>query len=241
MAPRFLPSGDTALVVEFGNRMDRHLSALVLNLRHRVEEAGIAGVSEVVPTFRSLMVHYDPLVVRARDLQAQLMPLVEGLEAEALVGQRWHFPTCYEGEDLAPDLADVAAVAGLSPAEVVAMHTSIEHLVYMIGFLPGQAYMGELPEVLALPRRTSPRIKVSAGSVAIAIGQTTVYPFDSPGGWHIIGRTGVPLFDTRRDQAALLSPGDTVRFVSVSRAVFEDMQSTRADGTFDVDTLRIYE
>jgi KipI family sensor histidine kinase inhibitor len=240
-AARFLPSGDTALVVEFGDHMDRHLSALVLNLRRRVQEAGIAGVSEAVPTFRSLMVHYDPLIVRARDLQARLVPLIDGLEAEALVGQRWHFPTCYEGDEYAPDLADVAAAAGLSSAEVVAMHTSVQHLVYMIGFLPGQAYMGDLPQALALPRRTSPRIKVSAGSVAIAIGQSTVYSFDSPGGWHIIGRSAVPLFDTRQDQAALLSPGDTVQFVAVGREVFEDMQAARAEGTFDIDTLRVLE
>lgn len=236
--PRFLASGDTALVVEFGDRMDRHISALVLNLRRRVQEADIAGVSEAVPTFRSLMVHYDPLIVRARELEAQLMPLVEGLEAEALVGQRWLFPTCYEGEDYAPDLADVAAAAGLVPAEVIAKHASVEHLVYMIGFLPGQAYMGDLPDALKLPRRTSPRIKVAAGSVAIAIGQTTVYPYDSPGGWHIIGRTAVPLFEPARDKPALLSPGDTVRFVPVGRAVYDDMQSASAEGAFDIDTLR---
>jgi KipI family sensor histidine kinase inhibitor len=236
--PRFLASGDTALVVEFGDRMDRHISALVLNLRRRVQEAGIAGISEAVPTFRSLMVHYDPLVVRARELEARLVPLFQGLEAEALVGQRWLFPTCYEGGDYAPDLADVAVAAGLTQAEVVAMHASVEHLVYAIGFLPGQAYMGDLPPALDLPRRTSPRIQVTAGSVAIAIGQTTVYSHDSPGGWHIIGRTAVPLFEPTRDQPALLSPGDTVRFVAVSRAVYDDMRAARAEGAFDIDTLR---
>jgi inhibitor of KinA len=238
VAPRFLPSGDTALVVEFGDRLDRHISALVLNLRRRVQEANIAGISEAVPTFRSLMVHYDPLVVRARELEARLMPLIDGLEAEALVGQRWLFPTCYEGDDYAPDLADVASAAGLSTAEVVAMHASVEHLVYVIGFLPGQAYMGDLPSALNLPRRTSPRIKVTAGSVAIAIGQTTIYTFDSPGGWHIIGRSAVPLFVPDRDQPALLSPGDTVRFVAVGRAVYDDMIAASAEGAFDIDTLR---
>jgi inhibitor of KinA len=241
VAPRFLPSGDTALVVEFGDRMDRHLSALVLNLRRRVQEADIAGISEVVPTFRSLMVHYDPLVVRARELEARLAPLIDDLEAEALVGQRWLFPTCYEGDVYAPDLVDVAAATGLSTAEVVAMHTSVEHLVYVIGFLPGLPYMGDLPEALALPRRTSPRIKVPAGSVAIAIGQTCIYPLESPGGWHIIGRTAVPLFDAGRDPAALLSPGDTVQFVAVSREVYSDMQAASAEGAFDIDTLRVHE
>ncbi len=238
VGPRFLASGDTALVVEFGDRLDRHISAMVLNLSRRVQAAGLAGVSEAVPTFRSLMVHYDPLIVRARELETRLMPLIDGLEAEALVGQRWLFPTCYEGEDYAPDLADVAAASGLDSAEVVAMHASVEHLVYVIGFLPGQAYMGDLPQALNLPRRTSPRIKVAAGSVAIAIGQTTVYTYDSPGGWHIIGRTAVPLFEPTRDRPALLSPGDTVRFVAVSRDVFDDMQAASAEGVFDIDTLK---
>lgn len=241
VAPRFLPSGDTALVVEFGDRMDRHLSALVLNLRRRVHDACIPGVGEAVPTFRSLMVHYDPLIVRARELESELAPLIDGLEAEAMVGQRWQFPTCYEGEDYAPDLTDVAKAAGLSTAEVVATHASVEHLVYMIGFLPGAPYMGALPDALVMPRRTSPRVKVPAGSVAIAVGQTTIYPLDSPGGWHILGRTAVPLFDTRRDQPALLSPGDTVQFVAVSREVYDDMCAAQAEGAFDIGTLRVHE
>jgi inhibitor of KinA len=238
MAPRFRASGDTALVVEFGDRMDRHLSALVLNLFRRLEDAAIAGVVETVPTFRSLLVHYDPLVVRARELEARLLPLIDGLEADAMGGQCWYFPTCYEGDDLAPDLADVARATGLSAAEVVALHTNVEHLVYVIGFLPGLPYLGDLPAALELPRRTSPRIKVPAGSVAIATNQTCIYPLESPGGWHIIGRTAVPLFDPRRESPVLLSPGDTVRFVAVGREVYDDMQAATHEGVFDVDTLR---
>ena len=238
MAPRFLASGDTALVVEFGNRMDRHVSALVLNLFRRLGDAGIAGVVEAVPTFRSLLIHYDPLVLRARELEARLAPLIDGLEAEAMGGHRWFFPTCYEGDELAPDLDDVASATGLSAAEVVSLHTSFEHLVYVIGFLPGLPYLGDLPAALALPRRTSPRIKVPAGSVAIATNQTCIYPLESPGGWHIIGRTAVPLFDARRDNPVLLSPGDTVRFVPVGREVYDDMRAASEEGVFDVDTLK---
>lgn len=240
-AARFLPSGDTALVVEFGNRMDRHLSALVLNLHRRLRNGDVAGIVETVPTFRSLLVHYDPLVVRARDLEAQLTPLLDGLEAEAMIGCRWLFPTCYEGDDLAPDLADVGRITGSSPDEVVALHSAVEHLVYVIGFLPGLPYLGDLPPQLELPRRTSPRIKVPAGSVAIAMNQTVIYPLESPGGWHIIGRTAVPLFDPRRAQPVLLSPGDTVRFVPVGRSVYDDMRTAHEQGVFDVDTLRDYE
>lgn len=238
MAPRFRASGDTALVVEFGDRMDRQLSALVLNLFRRLEDAAIAGVVETVPTFRSLLVHYDPLVVRARELEARLTPLIEGLEAEAMGGQRWYFPTCYDGEEFAPDLADVARATGLSTADVVALHTDVDHLVYVIGFQPGQPYLGDLPACLELPRRTTPRIKVPAGSVAIATNQTCIYPQESPGGWHIIGRTAVPLFDPRRRSPVLLSPGDTVRFVAVGREVYDDMQAAAVEGSFDVDTLR---
>ena len=241
VAPRFLPSGDTALVVEFGDRIDRNLSALVLNLRGRVRDADIPGVGEAVPTFRSLMVHYDPLVLRARELEERLMPLLDGLEGHAMVGQRWLFPTCYEGAEYAPDLADVARAAGLREEEVAALHTGVEHLVYVIGFLPGLPYMGDLPASLALPRRTSPRIRVPAGSVAIATGQTCIYPLESPGGWHIIGRTAVPLFDRRRQYPALLSPGDTVRFVAVGREVYDDMHKASEEGVFDIDTLRAYE
>ncbi len=237
---RFLPSGDTALVVEFGDHMDRHLSALVLNLHRRLLSADIPGVVESVPTFRSLLVHYDPLVVRGRELQAQLAPLLDGLEAEAMVGYRWLFPTCYEGDDLAPDLADVARIAGLSTDEVVALHSSVEHLVYVIGFLPGLPYLGDLPKQLELPRRTSPRIKVPAGSVAIATNQTVIYPLESPGGWHIIGRTAVPLFDPRRAQPVLLAPGDSVQFVPVGRAVYDDMHAAHQEGVFNIDTLRAF-
>ena len=237
-APRFLASGDTALVVEFGDRMDRHLSALVLNLLRRLSDARIAGVVEAVPTFRSLLIHYDPLVVRARELEARLEPLIDGLDAKALAGQRWYFPTCYDGEDLAPDLPDVARSKGLAEAEVIALQTAVEYLVYVIGFQPGQPYLGDLPAALELPRRTSPRIKVPAGSVAIATNQACIYPQESPGGWHIIGRTAVPLFDPRRQNPVLLAPGDTVRFVPVARDVYDDMRAASAEGVFDVDTLR---
>jgi inhibitor of KinA len=225
-------------VVEFGDRMDRQLSALVLNLLRRLREAGIPGVVEAVPTFRSLLIHYDPLVVRARELEARLEPLIDGLEAGAMGGRRWYFPTCYEGSEFAPDLEDVARTTGLSAPEVVELHAEVEHLVYVIGFLPGLPYLGDLPAALELPRRTSPRIKVPAGSVAIATNQTCIYPLESPGGWHIIGRTAVPLFDPRRQSPVLLSPGDTVRFVPVGREVYEDMRAASEEGVFDVDTLR---
>lgn len=235
--PRMLPSGDTALVVEFGDVMDRRLSALVLNLAGRVRDAAIEGVVEAVPTFRSLMVHYDPLVVRASELEARLADLATDLDDSEVRGRHWVFPTCYEG-DCAPDLDFVAEAAGLNAADTIALHASVPYLVYVIGFLPGYPYMGELPERLRLPRRTSPRVSVPTGSVAIATNQTGIYSMESPGGWHIIGRTAVPLFDPRRADPVLLAPGDTVRFEPVDRARHDAIATAAAEGMFDIASLR---
>jgi KipI family sensor histidine kinase inhibitor len=222
--PRFLPSGDTALVVEFGDRIDRQLSAAVIGLAERIRVADLGGVTETVPTFRSLLVHYDPLATSAERLTGQISGLIPGLiggSAAALAsGRLWRIPACHEAE-FAPDLAEVAAKAGLTSDEAIALHCAERYHVYMIGFVPGFPYLGDLPEALQLRRRENPRVKVPAGSVAIAASMTAVYPYESPGGWHLIGRTPVPLFDTRAEPPALLRPGDAVLFEPISEAEFE--------------------
>lgn len=231
---RFLQSGDTSLVIEFSTEMDRKIARQVLELFRRVERAGIAGIVETVPTFRSLMVHYDPTKATRRSLVPQLEALLEGLEVAEGSGRVWHLPACYEGE-LAPDLDDVAQRTSLTPDEVVAQHSAETYLVYMVGFLPGFPYMGDLPQHLQLPRREEPRLRVPMGSVAIATAMTGVYTFESPGGWHLIGRTPVRIFDLRRQPAALFEPGDEVCFVPISRAEFDAQERAAAAGTL---TLR---
>lgn len=231
---RLLPSGDTALVVEFGEIVDRKINAQVMALADRIEAAGIDGVVELVPTFRSLMVHYDPLRVSNAALREEMLRLVVGLEAVVRQGPLWDIPVCYEGE-LAEDLEDVARATKLTTAEVVKIHSDEIYQVYCVGFLPGYPYMGDLPAALELPRRPSPRIRVPMGAVCMAMRMTGVYPLESPGGWHLLGRTPVRIFDRRRTNAVLLEPGDRVRFVPIRRAEFDRLELAAAAGELRIE------
>src|ERR1700742_3213733 len=147
---RILPAGDTALIVEFGDRIERSLNNCVLALDRCVRAAGLDGVVETIPTFRSLMICFEPIIISAQRLAEIVNSLIEGLGPHAVSGRRWRLPACYDAR-LAPDLEDVAARTGLSPAQVIERHSAVTYHVYMLGFLPGQAYMGDLPAELALP------------------------------------------------------------------------------------------
>jgi inhibitor of KinA len=182
-----------------------------------------------VPAFVSIVVHYDPLVA-AREENGRpyervvnfLRERLTGLAVEALDAPRLvEIPVCYGG-DLGPDLDDVARMHELSPDEVVRLHSAAEYLVYMIGFMPGFAYLGGLPERIATPRRKTPRTAVPAGTVGIGGRQTGVYPLVSPGGWNLIGRTPVKIFDIARSEPTLLGTGDRVRFRPMTRAEFDE-------------------
>lgn len=231
--PRILTSGDTALVVEFGREVDRRVSALVLALTRRLADARLTGVVELVPTFRSLMVHYDPLVIAPADLSARLAALAAGLDAVEEPGRLWRLPACYDPA-VAPDIADVAAATGLTPAEIAALHSAETYHVYMLGYLPGFPYMGDTPPALRLPRRTDPRVKVPAGSIAIATAMTAVYGIESPGGWNLIGRTPALMWDLRRDPPALLAAGDKVRFEPIGLSDYEALAASAAAGTLTI-------
>jgi inhibitor of KinA len=234
---KILPAGDTALIVEFGEGIDRRLSRLVLALDRRLNEAkikgSIDGVVETVPTFRSLMVYYDPLVLTADALKARIDELMKGLRLTEQAGRVWRLPVCYH-EQLAPDLAEVATRTNLSPAQVVERHSAVTYHVYMLGFLPGQAYMGDVPAELNLPRRQTPRLKIPAGSLAVAMTMTCIFPLESPCGWHLIGRSPIPLWDGRPDGGALLAPGDQVNFAPVSLREYERLLGKVADGTLKI-------
>jgi KipI family sensor histidine kinase inhibitor len=231
---KVLPAGDTALVVEFGDRIDRALSAWVLALARRLDEARLAGIVETVPTFRSLMVHYEPLTLPAAELAAVLAELMRGLQASAPAGRHWRLPACYDPA-IAPDLDYVAAQSGLSPGEVVERHSAGSYHVYMLGFLPGMAYLGDLPAALVLPRRATPRPRIAAGSLAIATTLTCVYPLETPCGWHLIGRSPAELWQTRPSLRALLAPGDQVSFAPVSLREYEALQAQAAAGVLRIE------
>jgi KipI family sensor histidine kinase inhibitor len=230
---RLLPNGDTALAVEFGDRIDRATSERVLALHDRVARAALPGVVELLPTFRSLMVHYDPARTTHAALAATLAPLAVGLEGVKPAARRWTIPVCYD-PGFALDLEEVAARTGLTPAEAIELHSTTIYHVYMIGFLPGYPYMGDLPARLALPRRENPRTQVPPGSVAIATTMTAVYTLASPGGWHILGRTPAALWSRARTPPAVLAPGDKVRFAPIGMAEFERLAAQAAAGALEL-------
>jgi inhibitor of KinA len=235
---RFLSAGDRGLVIEFGDRVDRALSEAVLNLRASLSAAGIAGVTETVPTFRSLFVRYDPLATGRRELERRVAGLLGRRPKARRSAALWRIPICYE-KAFAPDLEEVARRVGLSPDEVARRHRAPRYHVYMIGFLPGFPYLGDLPAELALPRRADPRLQVPAGSVAIATTLSAIYPFESPGGWHIIGRTPVQLFDPSRPSPALLAAGDAVLFEAVDAARFSAIREESQNGRYEIAAERM--
>ena len=219
----FLSAGDRALLVEFGDGVDRALSERVLRLNAIIRANAPEGLVETVPTFRSLMVYYDSLITGRAKLERGIESLLDQEDTRSDGATLWRVPACYEGE-YAPDLEEVARLARLTPAEVVALHSGTQFHVYMLGFLPGFPYMGDLPKELALPRRADPRLRVPAGSISIATSLTAIYPYESPGGWHLIGTTPIRLFDPESARPALFAPGDAVVFDAIDGATFASIR-----------------
>jgi inhibitor of KinA len=214
--------GDRGLLLEFGDVISPEVNGKVRRMALAIQEEKIEGITETVPTYRSLLIIYDPLVLPIGELIERLERLEEGLERFSFQeGKLTRIPAVYGGL-LGPDLEGVAAYLQLSPEEVVQLHCSRPYLIYMIGFMPGFPYMGELPEALVTPRLRTPRLSVPAGSVAIAQKQTGIYPVESPGGWRIIGRTPVRLFDPQKAPPALLKMGDYVEFYPVTEKEFQE-------------------
>ncbi|MGK2935767.1 MAG: 5-oxoprolinase subunit PxpB [Gemmatimonadaceae bacterium] len=214
-SPELVPLGDGAILVTLGDAVEREVNCRVHACASAIRTAGLAGVMDVVPAYASLAVHYDASAVSADEVTSRLREVMQTPlpdETERTGGALVTIPVLYDG----PDLAAVAETTGLAPAEVIARHSAVEYYVYMIGFAPGFAYLGDLDPALRLPRREVPRTRVPRGSVAIAGSQTAVYPHETPGGWHLIGTTDLLLFDPRRDPPALLRPGDRVRFEPVA-------------------------
>jgi KipI family sensor histidine kinase inhibitor len=229
----FLPCGDTALAVQLGDSIDRQLSDRVLSLHERVRAAALPGVLESVPTFRSLLVHYDPLVTSSAAIVQAVEDMVEDTRATPRKTRTWRIPVCYAPE-LAPDLAEVSERSGLSPEQVAECHAATRYHVYMIGFLPGYPYMGDVPPELVLPRRKDPRTRVPAGAVAIATNLTAIYTLESPGGWNLIGTTPIRSFDARWTPPALLAPGDGVVFTPITAQEFGEIKAASEAGTYEV-------
>lgn len=234
--PCFLEAGDTALIVEFGRVIDRHASALVLDLAARLDAARLPGIVETVPTFRSLMVHYDPLRLSAGELKAAIAPMLEGLEATERAGRKWLLPACYD-PSLGLDLLEVAERTKLPVDEVIRLHSATVFHIYMLGFLPGFPYMGDLPPALHLPRRQSPRVRVPQGAVSIAMSMSCIYVLESPGGWHVLSNTPAFLWDPRRENAGLLAAGDKVQFTPISLDEYQALRARAERGEWAPDPV----
>lgn len=212
--PAFLASGDSALVLQFGDRIDAEVNARVIALAAAIEAADIAGVVEVVPSYRSLLVRYDAEIVRGRALERELTDLSTHVEGADWQGRAWTIPVVYGGE-VGQDLEEIAALKKLTPSEVIGLHAANEYRVFMIGFAPGLAYLGGLPPILHTPRLQKPRQNIPAGAIGIGGQQGSVNSVAGPSGWRFIGWTPVRVFDPSRQVPFLLRAGDRVRFAPI--------------------------
>ena len=219
--------GDCAVTLQIGNEISEQVNREVVNALAAIRRADISGVCELVPTYTSICIHYDPAVLSCEALRNALKlvkadPVEKKSDQEERVVE---IPVCYGGE-YGPDLEFVAEHNGLTAEEVVRRHSNGQYLVYMLGFLPGFAYMGGMDKTIACPRLISPRTKIPAGSVGIAGAQTGIYPLSSPGGWQLIGRTPLKMFAIDGEQTTFaLSAGDRVRFVPITEEVFREMEA----------------
>jgi KipI family sensor histidine kinase inhibitor len=229
LRPIFRDCAESALCADFGDVYSVQASLAILSIACRLAEGSLRGIRESVPALSTLTIFYDPLEL-SRDR------LVEEIEAACATPVRlghqprtWTLPTLYGGGS-GPDLLEVAAKLGISSDELIHLHCNRTYHVYMLGFLPGFAYLGDVDEKLRLPRRSTPRARVPAGSVAIASDMTAIYPPESPGGWHILGYTPVPLWDMNLRDEPLFRPGDQVRFQPVGAPELQDLEHRLSTG-----------
>ncbi len=231
---RFVPAGDKAFVIELGDGISPEINRMVHSLSLAIEKQGISGVLDLVPTYRSVLINYDPLILPPNELEGRVRELTQDLDETPPTASRVvELPTAY-GDDHGPDLEYVAEYNGLTEEEVIALHSGTDYLVYMMGFTPGFTYLGGMPEKIATPRLQTPRTAIPAGSVGIAERQTGVYPIESPGGWQLIGQTPVRLFDPSKQPPVIAEPGDYIRFVPVSAEEYRRILEEVRNGVYQV-------
>ena len=228
---RIVAAGDAAVIVELENRIDPVVNETAIALAKAIQTAAVPGVRDVVPTYRSVAIHFDPLrtdydalVARVNTWMVDGSPNLEGARRANGVPSPVRVPVCYAGE-FGPDLSDVAAFAAVSEAEAVRLHTSRIYRVFMLGFMPGFPYMGIVDQRIAAPRLSTPRVRVPVGSVGIAGMQTGIYSVSTPGGWRIIGRTPLKPFDLSRGEPVLFKPGDAVQFYAIDPGEYVRFES----------------
>jgi len=218
---RYLMSGDKGLVVEFGNEISEPVNEKVRGMYLAIQKSQMPGIYELIPTYRSLLIQYNPLEIEIDSLIEKLSEIEKDLGAIDLPKPRIvEIPTIYGGE-FGEDLGFVAEHNGLSEDEVIKIHSSIDYRIYMLGFTPGFSYLGGMSEKIATPRLKTPRTKIPGGSVGIAGKQTGIYPMESPGGWQLIGRTPVKLYDPASETPIILRAGDYIRFIPIDKDEYD--------------------
>lgn len=223
MSPEIMSLGDRALLVNFDQKIDPDIHSQVMDLSAKVEEASVDGVTFTLPAYCSVTIGFDPKKVSYLDLKPTIINLLKQPATGSTVSSRsLTLPVCYE-EPYALDLQEVSKFSGLTPKEIIELHTGETYRVYMLGFLPGFPYLGVLPKALQLPRKRTPRVNVPERSVGIAGQQTGIYPSGSPGGWKILGNTPLPIFNSSSDNPFLLQVGDQVKFKVISSREYQKL------------------
>jgi KipI family sensor histidine kinase inhibitor len=227
--PRYLPAGESALTVEFGSTIDPQIHARVLALDAAIQQSGLEGITETVPAYRSLMIHFDPHRVATEALIEALKALDQAPVTHPTPNTLWRIPACYDpphGEDL----AEIAASLDLPQERIIGLHLHAQYRVYMYGFAPGWTFLGGLPQELAIPRRLTPRPPAPSGSLLIAGGQALIAGCAMPTGWYAVGRTPVKVFDLRREPIFFASVGDEIHFERIDPRTFAEIDAAAEAG-----------
>ena len=231
---KILIEGDSSVLIVFGDTISTEINQRITATVKLIKEQRIEGIVDMIPAFASLLINYNPLVISYAALRRRLERILRmEIRSEATVRRVYEIPVCYGGA-YGPDLGQIADHAGLTPEEVIDIHTSRDYLIYMLGFLPGFCYLGGLDERIHTPRLSSPRLRIPAGSVGIGGSQTGIYPMDSPGGWQLMGMTPVKTYDPQREVPILVQAGEYIRFVRIDEDEFRAISEQVAAGTYQV-------
>ncbi|MCI5643238.1 MAG: 5-oxoprolinase subunit PxpB [Peptoniphilus sp.] len=236
---KFLTAGDSAIVMEFGNTIEKEINAKISAVVENLKEKKIDGILDILPTYRSILINYDPVKIS----YSEMVEILKGLNKSNKDNKSdevrlIEIPTLY-GKEYGPDIEFVAENANLSVDEVIKIHSGRDYLVYMMGFMPGFTYLGGLDERIATPRLKSPRLKIEPGSVGIAANQTGMYPLESPGGWQLIGRTPLKLYDDTKEPPVFIQAGDYIRYIPITKEEYDKIEEEVKNDSYKISIEKV--